>query len=232
MRNLLAISLIASASAAAFEAFAAVPERDAALIVTANGATFTAERPDGAAPISIVANGDGARLVACGAAVVSAAHGARAKVSCGDSALLSLEDGAFRITAGSHPIRIVAGDAHLALTNARLEIAFIGGRWLARLVGKGEAGGIAAEGFAREFPPEELVALGAEVDAPARDLAAFETASKFAAPAAEIRRALIPRRVEKPLDEIFAASAAQGGAAEVELEAIEVEAGCIEVCVD
>jgi hypothetical protein len=43
---------------------------------------------------------------------------------------------------------------------------------------------------------------------------------------------LIPRRVESADDFKAGAAGAADGADEIEIESIEVEAGCIEVCVD
>jgi hypothetical protein len=45
-------------------------------------------------------------------------------------------------------------------------------------------------------------------------------------------KALVPRRVESAADFKTGTTVAPASGGEIELEAIEVEAGCIEVCVD
>jgi hypothetical protein len=174
------------------------------------------------------AKSDGARFLPCGAALVTASSGSRLSSSCEGGALVALEDGAFRIVAGSKGVRITAGGTALDASNARLEIARIGGRWLARGVADGDAplpGALAAGG---------IVELGGAAGGPLAggDAAAFDKAVARAAPVVAPNRALVRRKVEAPIASGAAVGAAGEGAADVEVESIEVEVGCIEVCVD
>ncbi len=63
-------------------------------------------------------------------------------------------------------------------------------------------------------------------------VADFRQAVARLAPRGEPRKALVPRRVEVADDFKARTVAAAAGSGEIELESIEVEAGCIEVCVD
>lgn len=174
------------------------------------------------------AKADGARLVACGAALVTASAGSRASFSCDGGATVSLGDGAFRVVAGSKGVRIAVGGTKVELSNARVRIARVGGKWLARGEPDGEAplpGPLASGGVVWLGAPEG----GALAEG---DAAAFERAVALSRPIPEPRRALRARRVEAPIAAGPRAVSGAAEAAQVEIEAIEVEVGCIEVCVD
>jgi hypothetical protein len=229
MRSLLlcASAAIAILAPLGGRAEAVVPE--AAIVPAAGDATFTLEGAVEPGSATVVATADGARLVACGAAVVAAGRGSRARISCAEGAQLRLEDGAFRITAGSKGVRILVGGAAITASSARLEVARVGERWLARRAPGDEGGAVSLEPATPEQAPgAALAALGVG----AADAAAFAGTVTGTAPKGGPRAALAPRPVERPVSANAVASGATSATADVEVESIEVEVGCIEVCVD
>jgi hypothetical protein len=227
--------------AAAASAAAELP--GVAPVPSVDGAAFAMEGSRGEA------HGDGARLVACGSVLVSATDGSRASVSCADGVRLDLASGAFHVLVGSKGAAIRIGRTALRATSARIWAARVGDRWLVRFERDGdvgsaeiaadEAAAAPADGVApapnalssQEVHVFEGPAPAAE-PADAASIAAFRDVAARLAPREEPGKALVPRRVESADDFKAGTTAAAAGGGEIELEAIEVEAGCIEVCVD
>jgi hypothetical protein len=195
------------------------------------------------------ARGDGARLVACGAVLVSATEGSRAAFSCADGVRLDLETGAFHLLVGSKGAAIRVGGVSLRATSARIWAANVADRWLVRFERDGELGSVELEvaeiapapessgapAQAALAPDEVHVFEGAAPAAGPADagsIAAFREVAARLAPREAPGKALVPRRVESADDFKAGTTAAAASGGEIELEAIEVEAGCIEVCVD
>jgi hypothetical protein len=246
LRSLLsAAALLAAAAPARAELPSAAP------VPSAGGAEFALEGAAEASPRTATARGDGAQLVACGAALVSATDGSRLAIACGDGARIDLERGTFRIAIGSKGAAIRVGGASLRAASVRLRAGRVGDRWIVSFERDGDVGSVEIAGDAATAAPAEdgaaptpAALTASEVHffeggpAPAAEpadpapLAAFHQAVNRLAPRAEPSPALTPRRVEDAADFKSGASAVAMGTGEVEVEAIEVEAGCIEVCVD
>jgi hypothetical protein len=227
----------------AFAATAAAAPPDMATVPSAGNGEFAVEGS------AATARGDGARLVACGAVLVSATDGSRAAVSCKDGARVELTSGAFQVGVGAAGAAIRIGGATLRASSVRLWAARAGARWLVRFEPDGELGSVviegdgtaatAAEGVAPDrssLVPGEVHAFEGATPAPgpveAASSAALREAATRLAPREAPRKPLVPRRVEGADDFKTGTTAAAAGGGEIELEEIEVEAGCIEVCVD
>lgn len=229
MRSAPPLLLIGIALGAAGPAAAEPPV--AALVPVDGGAAF---EPQGSSPGQVLARGDGATLVACGAALVSAADGSRASIACGGETRVELSNGAFRVAVGSKGAVIRVGAAELRAVNARLWAVRAGETWLVRFEGDGEQGAVEVDGAALAPDAMHVLHDAASADGPADagSVAASRDAIARLSPREGARRALVPRRVESADDFKAGATASAEGGGEIELEAIEVEAGCIEVCVD
>jgi hypothetical protein len=214
--------------------------------VPGDGAAFAVGASAAGAARPATAEGDGAQLVACGVALVAATRGSRLVVDCTEGGGLALERGAFRVAVGAAGATIRLGEAALRAASVRVWAMRRGDQWLVRFERDGEAGSIQIAGAAApegtEAPepgalaPDELHAIaGSAPAAAAPDAAAvatFREAAELLAPRPRPRPALAPRRVESADDLATGAATAAAGTDEIEIEAIEVEAGCIEVCVD
>jgi hypothetical protein len=216
-------------------------------VPSAQGAAFALEGAADASPRTATARGDGALLVACGAALVTATDGSRVAIACDDGARLDLNRGTFRIAVGSKGATIRMGGASFRAVSASIRTGRVGDRWGISFDRDGDVGSVEIAGDEAAAVPAEGVAPAPVALSPtevrlfegsvavAADpvaLTAFHEAFNRLEPRVEPRPALTPRRVESAEDFKQGATAVAMGAGEVEVEPIEVEAGCIEVCVD
>jgi hypothetical protein len=240
---LFAAALLAAAAPALAQPPSVAP------VPSAQGAEFALEGAADASQRTATARGDGAQLVACGATLVTATDGSRVAIACGDGARLDLDRGAFRIAVGSKGATIRMGGASFRAVSASIRAGRVGDRWVISFSRDGDVGSVEitgdeaaaapAEGAAPApvalAPTEVRVFEGSAPAAAAADpatLTAFHAAIDRLKPRAAASPALTPRRVESADDFKQGATTVAMGAGEVEVEAIEVEAGCIEVCVD
>jgi hypothetical protein len=224
----ISFSFMAGAAAALVSLGAAAGVPDIARVPSANGAAFSGAVGAAAGREAVVASGDGARLVACGAALVAAANGSRAVISCEGGPDISLDEGVFRITVGSARARIHVGGAALTAANAELVVAREGSRWLARWSPRADGGSVE---MSRDGDPATGAGLSSlEVSGP--DAARLDDAARYTLCQAAGAAPFAPRRVELPIAKGGSAGAGASDASDVEVESIEVEVGCIEVCVD
>jgi hypothetical protein len=217
------------------------------------GEAVFAPAEDGA---GLVAGGDGAALVACRTLLIRAEKGVRVLASCGaDGPAATLEGGGFVARAGSTPASIRLGETVVLLQRATLTGAPRDGGWTVTatpLVESGSAVAIVPAQGSRLLAPEAAgqpaetriplpaaaprqlggtTAPGRDPKSPIATLQALE-ARIAGRPEGSATPVLKPRAIEDPGD--FAAGAASGdlSVGALELDAIEVEVGCVEICVD
>lgn len=175
----------------------------------------------------------------------------------GESALEILR-GACRLVAGSTPSRIVVAGHVLVLRRAEVLLVGRAGAFALRVVDLGPEGGVHVEGrpAAAAAPESEEEQPQAAPPAPRRTLAAGErlvlaphrdllpvtrpAAAALDAVAADLPLAIPPEAggrlspvpVEDPADFVFSRGRGGIGDTGIELESLEIEVGCVEVCVD
>ncbi len=230
----------------------AAPDSDSSFLISPG--------EDGAVRAS--ASGGGARLIVRGTALVVAADETRLDFPAGvrDPAVIVPIDGALRLLVGSGGARLELNGFVLDLSRAEVLLSRQGAAWAIHVVEVAEGGtaslhpppapsvveAAAAEPGAQIPVPvysPRLLASGTRLVLTAG--AAPEPASPSACTALDAAgktllalsplaagNHLLPIQVEDPAD--FAASPGRSGigGTEVEIEAVEVEVGCVEVCVD
>jgi len=217
------------------------------------GEAVFAPAADGA---GLVAGGDGAVLVACRTLLIRAEKGVRVLASCdAEGPAATLEGGGFVARAGSTPASIRLGETVVLLQRATLTGAPRDGGWTVSATPLVESGSAVAIVPAQGSGPPSPEATGPPAEAriplpaaaprqlggataPGRDpkgqAAALQSLETRIAgrPVGSARPILKPRAIEDPRD--FAAGASSGDLSigALELDAIEVEVGCVEICVD
>lgn len=237
MRAMMAAALAAPLPALADGAVYLVPS------AVSPGSGFTVEGETGAGGLCVptaplVARGNGARLVVDGRVAVAATDGARLGTGPRDPSgapTLVLLSGTHRVTAGSLPVVVSLGRGALEVRDAAIAAGLAGGTWIVEVLSIADKGRVES----RSQPGAAMAAgqgLGMTTDgavapAGAAELAALVAlADRLVARPAPIR--LEPANVEDPADLRPSRRAAEGSGEAVEIEAIEVEIGCVEVCVD